>query len=734
VAYVDHALAFAARGLRVFPLHALRNGACVCKMGTDCAAPGKHPGITGWVTRATTNEGDIRQWWSERPDCGIAIATGQASNLLVLDIDAKPGWPADDTLADLEERFGELPATAHVLSGGGGLQYYFTWPNLGEGQAIRSRSGLFQFVDIRGEGGQVVAPPSPHRSGRAYQWEVSSTALAEAPDWLVLACLAAEKPTAHAGGGPVAVADRLKDGERNEMLFKLASSLRAKGMDVAEILPALVAVNDRRCKPPKGLAELEKIANSVGKYAAGPSDEYRRPPVVEPADAGLGAPLARDSDVELAHRVLDDLQRGRPQPVVYDEGSLYRYEAPCWRPITQSEAVRATSEYDGHWYVAGYKENKDTGERTPVLKRLRLGAGKVDGAVKLARHFADQPGFFSGAPVGLATDNGFVDVSKDGLRLRPPTPEQRCRARVPITFDPDAPHARWTQFLAEVFRDDEDRDDKAKVLQEFAGACLTGIPTRYAKCLVLHGSGANGKSVALTVMSALFVPQHRCSITPHDLSQDFKLSVLIGKRINICNETPNADIASSERFKAVLDGNEVTAREPYRPAVTFKPRCGHVFACNDLPGTRDHSDGYWRRINALKFARQFSPDEQDATLADNIIASELAGVARWALEGAVRMLRNGGYTEPAGSVEDLAQWRLESDQVRQWVAECTVAAERGQWVKSTRLYDAYRDWAKASGLRQVSITKFGRRLGQIVQRERLECGVHYSVRLRAVRM
>lgn len=168
------ALEYAARGWRVLPI----------KPGT------KHPPIKAWQEAATTDAETIANWFTHLyRDHGVGIATGAASGVWVLDVD---DWEA---LANLEEEHGPLPATYSVTTGSGGIHQYYAVPN---GQTITNANQLPRGIDVRGEGGQVVAPPSMHpESGQAYTQEHSSPdTLAQAPAWLLELVRAPERPEA----------------------------------------------------------------------------------------------------------------------------------------------------------------------------------------------------------------------------------------------------------------------------------------------------------------------------------------------------------------------------------------------------------------------------------------------------------------------------------------------------------------------------------------------------------
>ena len=186
---LEHALAYARAGWRIQPLHNIgEDGFCTCrptksrpKAWQECPSPGKHPRIkTGRAFEAaTTDEAQIRKWWSKWPAANIGIATGQASRLCVVDIDGQAGF---ELLARITAEHGGaegLPATLTARSGraGVGAHLYF----LCEGPSPSNSGGG---LDIRGDGGNLVAPPSMHISGQPYAW-VNDLPAAPMPQWLL---------------------------------------------------------------------------------------------------------------------------------------------------------------------------------------------------------------------------------------------------------------------------------------------------------------------------------------------------------------------------------------------------------------------------------------------------------------------------------------------------------------------------------------------------------------------
>ncbi len=160
------ALEYAKRGWAVFPVWGCwPSGACRCRRGKDCQHIGKHPWTEHGFRDATTDATRIRAWEDKWETANIGIATGEASGLVVLDIDSLKGGEA--SMEKLIARLGPLPRTLMVRTGNG-WHLYFEHPG---GRFKSVAEAIAPGVDIRADGGYVVAPPSRHQSGRAYQWE-----------------------------------------------------------------------------------------------------------------------------------------------------------------------------------------------------------------------------------------------------------------------------------------------------------------------------------------------------------------------------------------------------------------------------------------------------------------------------------------------------------------------------------------------------------------------------------
>lgn len=175
------ALNYARLGWPVLPLHDVSIGTCSCRDGKECSAPGKHPRASGWRETASVIEGVIRSWWDTWPLANVGIMTGVAARLWVLDVD--PVHDGDVRLAELMAENGALGTTKCVVTGSGGTHWYWTLPE--EFTPTNAKGRLPAGIDVRGEGGLVVAPPSVSGLGAYIEmYAAGQGEIARAPFWL----------------------------------------------------------------------------------------------------------------------------------------------------------------------------------------------------------------------------------------------------------------------------------------------------------------------------------------------------------------------------------------------------------------------------------------------------------------------------------------------------------------------------------------------------------------------
>lgn len=243
----------------------------------------KRPHTPHGCKDAKKDPGAIKAWWKKWPTASVGVATGSISNLIVIDedLDDDKGLDGIMAMAAWEKDNGvSLPETARAITGRGGAHLYYHYT----GKDIQNRTGIIDGVDVRGEGGYVVAPPSVHPNGVEYAWEddPDDIGVADVND-VVLKFLATGKTTKESGE-KFQLPSIIDSGVRNSTLYHFACSLQAQGLSDTAIIAAVSAENDARCVPPIEHEELLQLVNSALKYAKGENkilskfgEEWRAP-------------------------------------------------------------------------------------------------------------------------------------------------------------------------------------------------------------------------------------------------------------------------------------------------------------------------------------------------------------------------------------------------------------------------------------------------------------------------
>ena len=256
------ALSYGAQGWKVFPLATIADGKCTCYKGASCGrSSGKHPLNEGWQETATSDSVKIQRWLSRRPTPNIGIATGTPSGFFVLDVDGDEGAAE---IKRQEKTHGPLPRTVESITGSGGRHLLFRLPDF----EVPNRTKFLPGLDIRGNGGLIVAPPSIHLSGNRYAWHVSpeEAPIAPAPAWLLQELRKHLKTTRGIRNTQWRnlVREGVEEGGRNDTIARLSGKLLGGGpLDVYAALQLILAFNEARCHPPLPEDEVLRTFNSV---------------------------------------------------------------------------------------------------------------------------------------------------------------------------------------------------------------------------------------------------------------------------------------------------------------------------------------------------------------------------------------------------------------------------------------------------------------------------------------
>jgi putative DNA primase/helicase len=234
----------------------------------------KVPLIKGWPKFATTDADQLTDWWTSYPTANFGIATGAESGFWVIDIDMKRGINGWESII---EAFGEPLFGEHDLcakSPSGGYHLYYQWdPSI----PISVAANVLPGVDIRGETGFIMAPPSSVRidgQERFYRYNDENNVIPEAPEW---ARMLAESTLAEKTSGPIAhgssrfdvreVMEGVGEGNRDNALFRYACHLRACGIP-KDLAFGFILEAAARCIPPfPESVAIEKVERAYTSFS-----------------------------------------------------------------------------------------------------------------------------------------------------------------------------------------------------------------------------------------------------------------------------------------------------------------------------------------------------------------------------------------------------------------------------------------------------------------------------------
>ena len=318
--------------------------------------------------------------------------------------------------------------------------------------------------------------------------------------------------------------------------------------------------------------------------------------------------------------------------------------------------------------------------------------------------------FNLGNPETVNCLNGEIELVDGEWTLRPHRRENYRTTQIPVHFDTTAKASRFIKFLQEVFRDDPDQETKIKALLELIGYTLMSH-TAYEKFVILIGSGANGKSVLLAILEGLCGPSNVAAVQPSKFDSSFQRAHLQNKLANIISELKQGEVIADAELKAIVSGEPSTVEHKFKNPFELRPCSTCWFGTNHMPHTKDFSDALFRRAVILTFNRTFSSSEQDPNLKGKIM-SELSGILNIALNAYAKAIIS-QFTEPESSREAKQQWRLETDQVAQFVEERCERKYDGDTAISVA-FSAYKSWALEQRIsKTVSMKTFRDRLTRL---------------------
>ena len=594
---------------------------------------------------------EVKGWYATTDQMlDIGIVTGEISNITVIDIDSQEGM----------EIFKGKEISAPCVKTGKGTHMYFRYT---DAPALKNKARVLDGIDIRNDGGYVVAPPSFHVEGnREYQWDPNIapetlTNLEPVPAWFIN-----EIKKACVDNSGMSIEDRISalenagKGARNETLFNLLTDINREG--------AKSAITDNQSK--EYFTSAERAALSAGL----PKGEVDAT-VKSVMDFWEGRTINQNSpQLVAADRVIIE----RPNIRWYERGWM-EYRGGIWLPIPDQQIKQ---------YVIKHLRSVNHNNITSVKARSIVDLIQCDPAVLVHADRFDQNSDI------IVFEDGTYDIGPNVIREH--RMDDYCTMKVNYVYDPNARCPLWIEFIKGRFD-----EDTRKFIQEYIGYCIT-CDTRHELAVWLLGDPGSGKSTFIHgVKSALSDRVGTLGVA--NLSGNNGTTSIVGKTLLTAEEQPADYIKQTHTLNSIISGESVRVEYKYKDAFEYNSKSKILWSMNELPKIKSATNGLFRRVHIVKFA-PIPTEIIDRNLKEKIYL-ERAGIMNWALEGLKRLRERGKFEIPASVLDNTEEFKSDSDITAAFVEECCVRDPNDN-TPVDELYKNYKNWCEESGQRYHS--------------------------------
>lgn len=304
--------------------------------------------------------------------------------------------------------------------------------------------------------------------------------------------------------------------------------------------------------------------------------------------------------------------------------------------------------------------------------------------------------------------NGVLDLNT--MTLSPHTPENGFRYVLDFNYDPKARAPKFQKFLGEIMNE---REDLIKVLLEFAGYAFANEECWAEKALIMIGEGSNGKSTLIYILKYLAGKNNSSALSMKDLNGDAARNMMEGKLFNVGEETPTSSMMDSSLVKNLVSGGDVTVKVLYKQPYSIVNKTKLIFACNELPRTKDTTRGYLRKLIIVPFEREFEGAAKNPFIRKELL-EELPGIFNMVREGAERLKNQKAFTESQEIDRQVEDYRTDLDTCKAWFDDCVkenlLPPGNDPKVALSALYGSYSQYCESCGEKPEPRHVLGRRL------------------------
>lgn len=721
-----------------------------------------------WKENQVKTADGVESWWNECPNYNIAIVTGKLSkNLLVIDVDMKNGKNGMEALEKWAEENEPLKCNAIATTPNGGFHYYFYVPDtlIDKARGIKSTADIYEGVDVRYNGGVIIAPPSyldyEDKKGKkegAYKWKVGGVDKIAPLDKNVL--------------------EFIKNGmEGKKNSSKANANKKAKEKGTAELLGMVVGVG----------ARSDTIMKVMGKWQTeGKSDRYIR----QEAYAfnathfidkdGNPAPLPKDEldkkieyilskpkggikisgymrqlrdklrEIEPEHHSLDDTGYADIFRALFGDVLIYVEEAKTWfyyngkywkKDISKKRALGKAILLSK--LLLSYAFDLDEGEEKEMLLKAYRKLGYVvnqkniieSASARMIKSYSDldkDPNLFN-------CTNGTLNL--ETMEFRKHDPKDMITKMSNVYYDRNARSELWENTVNETFR-----GDKGKIFfqQQVFGLCLTTDVSQEC-AFIFQGKPRTGKTTMLETIEYMLSASENGYATTID-----RTTLALGNRKQGGNPRPDKAKLNAKRYaylsepdkgmvldsaelKTWVSGASLTARFLNENEFNFHPTFHLIIDTNHEIAVTDYTIFSGDKLLVLEFDNVRPREKRDTTLKDRLRSREnISGIFNWCIEGLNRYIFNGRRLDIPQVIRDSTKkYEVSTDKIQMFFSE-VMTKEKGQQSDGHYVFEEYKKWCQANNMRALSAQNFYRDLrerGYFIDGGRLNGGRYVRNRI-----
>ena len=680
----------------------VERGLAIIPLGVGKKEPVTKSGLNDW----TDNPGQIDVWWGQgehagkrgNPRYNIGMACGQVSGgIIAIDLDCHSDEANGlDYLRDWEVEHGKLPETWTQITGSGGKQLFYR-----AGQDIRNSANGEIGVDVRGNGGYVVLPPSLHPCGDCYEWSISPDDMdvADADDKVYDFIRAVSKTKKRSDGWnseKAGIPSEITE-NRNETLFSLGRSFLSRGSGHDEVATLIRSLNATICRPPLPDVEVEKLIGSINRKEPGNAER----------DARNGGVTAADiAELESRHGPLHGSRGGLNSNVL----ARMVMDRNMARIIDGAPAVWTGEHWEFGSHAIGkccleIADNAKKADKSEVLSYIMDKAPHVSADNSFdGRHYVQ-----------------FKNCTFDVMEWREvePSPSMYITNKLPVELDFTIGPNEADAFLDSIADGDA---DVVAALKEVMGACmcskrvLSQSPMLIGRAGGASGKASNGKSTFLNWLRQILGTENVSSLDISTLGQRFQAGRVVGKLANLGDDIPDGFLKGDELsiFKKLVTGDAIYTDVKNGDGYEFRPTASMVFSMNSVPRLSDTTDGIFRRLAFIPFRRRFAPGTPgfDPDIAAKLSKPDvLKRGAALGLLGLAELIEAGSLAAIPDMAAEVEEVKQDNDSVTRWLFEECVEVADVDGRPTATVFNEYYEWCKGAGERNpCSLRTFSSRM------------------------